>query len=35
VEMYLGGLWGFGRMSFSAAAGAGSDSDKDGDTAPE
>ena len=35
VDMYQVGLWGFGRLSFSAAAGAGSDSDKDGDTAPE
>jgi hypothetical protein len=35
VDMYQVGLWGFGRLSFSAAAGAGSDPDKDGDTAPE
>ena len=35
VDMYQVGLWGFGRLSFSAAGGGGGDSEKDGDTAPE
>jgi len=36
VDMYQVGLWGFGRLSFSAAIGGGGDSEKDGDTtAPE
>ncbi|XP_062179747.1 uncharacterized protein LOC133884375 [Phragmites australis] len=34
AEMYQVGLWGFGRLSFSApAAGGGGDSEKDGDDA--
>ncbi|EES01147.1 uncharacterized protein LOC8058214 [Sorghum bicolor] len=36
ADMYQVGLWGFGRLSFSAAVGDRGDSEKDGDsTAPE
>ncbi|KAJ1284475.1 hypothetical protein BS78_03G207300 [Paspalum vaginatum] len=35
VDMYQVGLWGFGRLSISAAVGQGGDSEKDGDTASE